>query len=63
MTCDLSAVYLRLLTRRLARQCREIVQNGLREDEWLDAEDEFAKLILVGLEEASSQRPADGSLC
>lgn len=59
MNCDLSAVYVHLLARRLARQCRAIVQSCLREEEWLDAEDEFAKVILAGLQEATSERPAE----
>jgi hypothetical protein len=53
MSCDLSAVYLKLLARRLARQCREIIQACLREEEWLDAEEEFEKVIRAGLEEFS----------
>jgi hypothetical protein len=39
MTCDLSAIYMKLLARWLARNCREIIQSCLREEEWLDAED------------------------
>jgi hypothetical protein len=54
MSCDLSAVYFKLLARRLARQCREIVQAFLREAEWIDAENEFAKVILSELEDSLS---------
>jgi hypothetical protein len=56
MACDLSATYLKDLARRLARECREIIQSCLREEEWLDAEDEFARVILTGLSEATSGR-------
>jgi hypothetical protein len=35
--------------RRLARECREIVQGCLREEEWQDADQEFAKVIRAGL--------------
>jgi hypothetical protein len=61
MACDLSAAYLKLLARRLARECREIVQSCLREEEWLDAEDEFAKVILSGLEESRSTLAASAT--
>jgi len=54
MARDLSAIDLNLVARRLARQCREIIQSCLREEEWLDAEDEFARVILTGLREATS---------
>lgn len=37
--------------KRMARQCRHIVQGCLREDEWLDADEEFRTVILKGLEE------------
>jgi hypothetical protein len=67
MSYDLSAIDRNVLARRLARQCREIVQACLREEEWIDAEDEFTKVIVSGLEEllatpvssATSPSPAD----
>jgi hypothetical protein len=49
--CDLSAAYRKLLARRLARRCREFIHGCLREEEWLDAEDEFEKVIRAGLED------------
>ena len=54
MARDLSAIELKRIARRLARQCREIIQSCLREEEWPDAEDEFARAILTGLREATS---------
>jgi hypothetical protein len=35
--------------RRLARECRNIVQACLREEEWRDADDEFSAIIKAGL--------------
>jgi hypothetical protein len=40
---------------RLARQCREIIQTCLREEEWLDAEEEFRWVILAGLNEVAAR--------
>ena len=37
---------------KVARRCREIIQTCLREEEWADAEEEFRRLILAGLQEA-----------
>ena len=45
-----------LLALRVARQCREIIQACLREEEWADAEEEFRWLILAGLNEAVKER-------
>jgi hypothetical protein len=36
---------------RLARECRELIQACLREEEWADAEEEFRWLILAGLKQ------------
>ncbi len=36
---------------RLARQCRNIIQSCLREEEWRDADTEFYRVIRAGLEE------------
>jgi hypothetical protein len=41
---------------RVARQCREVIQTCLREEEWADAEEEFRWLILAGLRELDEQR-------
>jgi hypothetical protein len=46
----------REIAMRLARQCREIVQTALREEEWADAEEEFRWVILAGLNEAVKER-------
>ncbi|HWB11272.1 MAG TPA: hypothetical protein VG826_18730 [Pirellulales bacterium] len=43
---------LRALALRLARACRRVVQGCLREEEWRDADEEFCRVILVGLREA-----------
>lgn len=37
------------LALRLARQCRRVVQCCLREEEWAEADREFAAIIAVGL--------------
>lgn len=45
---------------RLARACRRVVQACLREEEWADADEEFARIIAAGLEEhrrESGRRP------
>ena len=44
------------LAMRVARECREIIQACLREEEWADAEEEFRWLILAGLNEAVKER-------
>jgi hypothetical protein len=36
---------------RLARECRSIVQVCLREEEWIEADREFYRVIRAGLEE------------
>ena len=41
---------------RVARQCREVIQTCLREEEWADAEEQFRWLILAGLRELDEQR-------
>jgi hypothetical protein len=41
---------------RVARECREVIQSCLREEEWADAEEEFRWLILSGLHEVMSTR-------
>ena len=40
---------------RLARECRGIIQACLREEEWLDAEEEFRWVILAGLNEVAKE--------
>jgi hypothetical protein len=42
------------LAMRLAKECRIIIQACLREEEWLDAEEEFRWVILAGLKELQS---------
>ena len=41
---------------RLARQCRNIVQGCLREDEWRDCDLEYYKIIRSGLEEFAQEQ-------
>lgn len=36
---------------RIARQCRWVIQGCLREEEWIDADREFERIILEGLKE------------
>jgi hypothetical protein len=43
------------LAMRIARECREVIQTCLREEEWADAENEFRWLILAGLNEATKE--------
>ena len=43
---------------KMARQCRHIVQGCLREEEWVDADLEFYRVIRVGLEYLSMSRHA-----
>jgi hypothetical protein len=38
------------LSIRLAKQCRNVVQSCLREEEWRDCDLEFYKIIRAGLE-------------
>lgn len=40
---------LEALSRRLAGQCRHVVQACLREEEWLDADQEFSSITAAGL--------------
>ena len=40
-----------MLSIRLARQCRFIIQACLREEEWADADREFYRVIRRGLED------------
>ena len=40
---------------RAARECRHIVQACLREEEWLDADREFYRVIRAGMEEVLQQ--------
>ena len=56
MSSELSEGFLKLLARRLARQCREIIQACLREEEWADCEKEFEIVIRAGLRELDEQR-------
>lgn len=44
------------LSMRLARQCRHIIQVCLREDEWIDADREFTRIIRAGLDELSGDQ-------
>jgi hypothetical protein len=53
MTHKSMASDVRDVAMRLARQCREIIQTALREEEWLDAEEEFRWVILAGLNEVA----------
>jgi hypothetical protein len=46
---DLDAPYLHEAAKRMARECRHIVQSCLREEEWLDADAEFFAVILKEL--------------
>jgi hypothetical protein len=56
---------LTLLAIRLARECRLIIQTALREEEWLDAEEEFRWVILAGLKQLQppSARPQACASC
>lgn len=49
-------VVIHALSIRLAKQCREIIQGCLREDEWRDADFEFYKTIRAGFEEFAASR-------
>jgi len=40
---------------RIARACRFVVQGCLREEEWRDADEAFAEVILVGLEKLNNE--------
>ena len=44
------------LATRIARECREIIQACLREEEWADAEEEFRRVILAALKQLESER-------
>lgn len=48
----------RAMAIRLAKACRRVVQACLREEEWADADAdaEFARIILTGLEELDAAR-------
>lgn len=48
------------LAMRLARECRRIVQACLREDEWIDADEEFARVIRKGLKQIAADIDAPG---
>lgn len=41
--------------RRMAVECRRIIQGCLREEEWQDADQEFAAIILAGLSKLVSE--------
>jgi hypothetical protein len=45
------------LARRLARQCRSVIQNCLREEEWQDAESEFFDIIAEGTRSLAAAGP------
>lgn len=47
---DRSQVGLDDLARRLAKECRHVVQGCLREEEWRDADEEFLGIIAAGLQ-------------
>jgi hypothetical protein len=47
----LDARYLDEAAQRMARCCRHVIQAVLREEEWGDADEEFRRVILKGLEE------------
>jgi len=50
------------VARRVAKECRYIVQACLREEEWQDAEEEFVELIADGIAELSIRsKPSDAS--
>lgn len=49
---------------RMARACRHIVQACLREEEWRDADEEFERVILLGLQElevSDARQPNDAT--
>jgi hypothetical protein len=46
--------------RRLARACRHVVQACLREEEWADADEEFERVILAGIQELEASRERNG---
>jgi hypothetical protein len=52
VTQDDQLASLRNAARRIAVDCRRVVQGCLREEEWQDADVEFAAIILTGLIEA-----------
>lgn len=37
--------------KELARECRQVIQNALLIWEWRDAEEEFCRVILAGMQE------------
>jgi hypothetical protein len=39
------------LSIRLAKRCRELIQGGFREEEWMDIDRAFYEEILAGLQE------------
>jgi hypothetical protein len=45
---------------RMARACRRIIQGCLRDEEWRDADEEFYRVILAGLEELNHERQIFG---
>jgi hypothetical protein len=47
---------------RLARQCRNIIQACLREEEWIEADREFYRIIRAGLEEFRDGQLKNGKL-
>lgn len=49
-------VVIHALSIRLAKQCRNVIQCCLREEEWRDADMEFYRLIRAGLEEFAASK-------
>lgn len=46
----MSSTELRRLAWEMARSCRRVIQTCLREEEWRDADEEFARIIIDGLQ-------------
>lgn len=49
-------VVIHALSIRLAKQCRNVIQSCLREEEWRDCDLEYYKLIRAGLEEFAASK-------
>lgn len=57
----MEAVNLWSLARNLGRGCRRVIQSCLREEEWGDADEEFARIIFDGLNQREiSAESGDG---
>ncbi len=53
-------VVIHALAIRLAKQCRQIIQGCLREEEWRDCDLEYYRIIRAGLEEFAASKYGPG---